>query len=578
MPLVGTTRLRLIKGISFDDEYRDVILFNTRDEQTAYFTQKAGVEFDAHSYQRAESNYVKVTKPYKDMVGYCYLMFRNADHEDRWWYAFVDEIVYVNEQTTGVRFHIDIMQSHMFDYTIGKSFVVREHSKTDKPGDNIVPENIYFGEYEYDLIDDQLEVDASKCPFGFSGTLSADDMMLVIAYNPAIFDIAKFGISGDYVWSENLYGGVYQGLRFVCLPFTTKMSSDVIEELVGLLDTIITLYDVVTVGGVISAFMMPIIFLPEKGEVTWENKRHGVGFDAPTGFANHSLKNNKLLTYPYVALNATNGRNEGVDYAYEYFINRGPYFFYEGSLSLNPSCLCYPVGYKGKTFAVEDGLTIDSYPIASWGQDGLSEWVSNHMFQTALGVGLSVATSGASAYASLANNAVASAKYYDPNLSTKEAKALVGNMKDRGAALADSAGTSHASATVRSELVSSAIGILPQIAATPKSTNGVNAHDLIFGNPSGKSIKFRRKHIRTEYVKKLDAYFTRFGYATNEHKVPDIKSRPYWNYLQLEDAHITNIKCPMNAINKIKEVLERGVTFWRPNATIGDYDNQDNSV
>lgn len=579
MATARATTLRLIRHIDFSDDYENVVLFNTEAEQTDYFQSQIGLAFEEHSYQRVESGYVKLTAQFDAVYRYCYMMFKNSSMQDKWWYAFIDRIEYINDKTVGVRYHIDIMQSYMFNYTLGESFVVREHSSTDEPGDNLVPESIYYGDYEYGSLD-QLEVPAEDCAFPtfFSGTLNADDMCIVVAYNPAILDLTSLAVPDTFLWRENMYGGVYQGLRFICLPYSPKMSDSAIEGITADLDKLLGAINTTSFGGIVSIFTMPIIFLPPKNEVSWYNTRHGVSFNPVTGFFGYSPKNKKLLTYPYVAINVTNKRNEGVDYAYEYFINRKPSFYYEGTLSLNPSCICYPLGYKGKTYGTEDGVSLDGYPLATWGQDGFTEWASNHMFQTAIGIGLSAATTGASVYAATSRDLIGATRRAMPGLSYEEALSVTEASPSTAQRAAENYARGDAIKAGAASLVRNSLGVLPHISDAPPAPNGVNAHDLLFGNVFGKQIRIRSKRIRAEHAKRIDDYFSRYGYATNEMKVPNTNNRPFWNYVQLQDAHLENIDCPMSAVNTIVGVLERGVTFWKPDAVIGDYTNQDNSV
>lgn len=579
MATARATTLRLIRGIEFADDYENVVLFSTVAKQTEYFLSQSGIEFEEHSYQRVESGYVKLTAQYDTVYRYPYMMFKNTSMQDKWWYAFIDSVEYINDKTVGVRYHIDVMQSYMFNYTLGESFVVREHPSTDVPGDNLVPEGIFYGDYEYGSLD-QLEVPAEDCAFSkfFSGNLSADDMCIVIAYNPAILDLTSLAIPDDYMWKENMYGGVYQGLRFICLPYSPKMSASNIKTITANLDKILGAINMTSFGGFVSAFTMPIIFLPPKDKASWYNTRHGVSFNPVTSFFGYTPKNKKLLTYPYVAINVTNKRNEGTDYAYEYFINRKPSFYYEGTLSLNPSCICYPLGYKGKPYATEDGVSLDGYPLATWGQDGFTEWVSNHMFQTAIGVGLTAATAGASAYATTAKDLVGATQRAVPGISRADARSIVAASPSTAQRTAKSYARDDAINASMSSLVRNSIGIIPHVADTPPAPTGVNAHDLLFGNVFGKQIRIRSKRILAENARRIDDYFSRYGYATNKMKVPNTNNRRYWNYVQLRDAHLENINCPMEAVNTIVGVLERGVTFWRPSAVIGDYTNQDNSV
>lgn len=581
------TTLRLIRHISFDSSYRDVVLFDSEAEQCEYFKGLMGLEFEEYSYQRVGANYLKLKVSMQAVWRYGYLMFKNTSHESKWWYAFIDSVEYINENTVGIRFHIDVMQSYMFDYKLAQSFVVREHSVTDNPGDNIVPENLNFGHYLYDYEFHQLEVDADDTAFPqIGGTLTQEDMCLVMAINPAFLDMTNSPDLDWCRWKENVYGGVYHGIRYICLPLTPKAGENWIKETIADLDNLLGVADILTAGGLINAYMMPIIFLPKIGETSWNNVRRYVGFEPPATIDGYTPKNKKLLTYPYVAINASNGRTPGCDYAYEYFLNRSPGFAYEGNLSLNPSSICYPIGYKGKAFATDEGVTIDAYPVALWGQDGMTEWLSNHMFQAAIGVGMTaVALAGAPALAPIAASAgitafaggapsgvpgIAPASTSSTGASGQPINSLVPPV-DSGAIPAPQVGR-------LSWGDKALIGLTTAAAGTPPTTHGVSGGDILYGNPYGRAINIYKKYITADYAKRLDGYFSKYGYAVNAVKTPNLKSRKYWNYIELSNPNLMDINLPMSAVQEIMHIYERGVTFWRPNAKIGDYENQDNSV
>lgn len=580
------TTLRLIRHIAFDASYKDVVLFDSADEQYDYFNGLMGLEFEEYSYQRTGANYLKVKSPMQGIWRYCYLMFKNASHEDKWWYAFIDSVDYINESTTGIRFHIDVMQSYMFDYKLGQSFVVREHSATDNPGDNIVPENLNFGHYLYDYEFHQLEVPASETPFGWiGGNLTQDDMCVVIAINPALFDITDSPVVSSSVWKEQVYSGVYQGIRFICIPLTPKMGEEKLKQTIADLDGLFGVTDMLTAGGVINTYMMPIIFLPTANATSWNNTRRYVGFDAPTHLDGYTPKNKKLLTYPYMAINVSNGRTAGCDYAYEYFLNRSPGFSYEGNLCLTPSSICYPVGYKGKVFATDEGVTIDSFPLAVWGQDGVSEWMSNHMFQAAVGFGMTAAALAcAPALAPVAGfvgmppatggsggSSTSLVPVTPGTLGPVAPPTITGVFPEVGGVDTQRGRLSWSDRAL--------IGMTTAAAGTPPVTHGVGGSgDLLYGNPYGKGMCIYRKFICAEFARKLDTYFTKYGYAVNEIKQPNLKNRKYWNYVELSNPNIVDIDLPMNDLKIIMGVYERGVTFWRPNAKIGDYENQNNSL
>lgn len=72
-------------------------------------------------------------------------------------------------------------------------------------------------------------------------------------------------------------------------------------------------------------------------------------------------------------------------------------------------------------------------------------------------------------------------------------------------------------------------------------------------------------------IKCIDDYFSRYGYRTNRLKVPNVNTRPLWNYVKTAGAVVSG---PFTHTAKVamQNQLDNGVTFWHvPAATIGDY-------
>lgn len=72
-------------------------------------------------------------------------------------------------------------------------------------------------------------------------------------------------------------------------------------------------------------------------------------------------------------------------------------------------------------------------------------------------------------------------------------------------------------------------------------------------------------------IKCIDEYFSMYGYRTNRLKVPNVNTRPLWNYVKTAGAVVTG---PFTHTAKLamQQQLDNGVTFWHvPAATIGDY-------
>lgn len=45
--------------------------------------------------------------------------------------------------------------------------------------------------------------------------------------------------------------------------------------------------------------------------------------------------------------------------------------------------------------------------------------------------------------------------------------------------------------------------------------------------------------IKAQFAKRIDDFFSMFGYLTNELKLPNIDNRPNWNFIKTTDINIT---------------------------------------
>lgn len=77
---------------------------------------------------------------------------------------------------------------------------------------------------------------------------------------------------------------------------------------------------------------------------------------------------------------------------------------------------------------------------------------------------------------------------------------------------------------------------------------------------------------KTEYLKIIDDYFTRFGYAIKSFEMPNITGRKYWNYVEIgANEEIGYGEVPSKFMETINNSCRRGVTIWHNHANIGNY-------
>lgn len=587
------TDIRLIRNCPLDPNYEHTIMFNYKEDQVNYFKSLPGVSFAKSSYQRYTKGVLHLAASFQTVYNCNYMMFKNTAFENKWYYAFVTNVEYVNNNSCHVYYQLDVMQTWHFDYALGECFVEREHSVTDNPGDNLVHENIYFGPYVYE----------NNKTFE-DGGYSLEDLSVVIMYNPAIIDLVKIPENvRDFLYTENFYGGVYQGVGFIAIP-ALRANAELIEP-------IFTLVDFLSGGGLLSAFMMPTMFLPDRDEASLTdgvmyNKQVSLYLDRPSKIGSHTPKNKKLLTYPYTCAYLTSMRGGGNEFPFEYFGEDGKaLFFAEGNLCSNPSVIAYPFGYKGVTYYLEGAVSIDNYPICTWGADGVTEWINNNLFKSlatvattaAIGATISPAASvvtsgvmdgqasgviGGQASLPRGMGELSALPLLNPgaNNSVNIGGAIKGGIENINGAF------NYALNTPLGAL--SAIG-LARSEFDPGKVHGGVKGDILIGNINGRHIHVMIERITEQYAVIVDEYFTRFGYATNRVKVPNRTARPIWNYVKTSGCITHGVTIGGNVYSVpagdaaiIHAIYDRGITFWNDNyvingGAIGDYHTSDNS-
>ncbi len=84
---------------------------------------------------------------------------------------------------------------------------------------------------------------------------------------------------------------------------------------------------------------------------------------------------------------------------------------------------------------------------------------------------------------------------------------------------------------------------------------------------------------KIEYMKIIDDYFSRFGYAINRVLEPNIIGRQNFNYVEIgKTEEIGNGDVPVEFMEKINNACRRGVTIWHNHENMGNYSVSNNIV
>lgn len=125
------------------------ITFANATAQFNYFNSLPKLVEDEAMYQRKD-NVIRFPAHAESLQHYNYCMYQNENYSNKWFYAFITNIAYVNDNCSFISIKTDTFQTWQFDLDYKQSFIEREMLSTndDVPGANLVPESLETGEYK----------------------------------------------------------------------------------------------------------------------------------------------------------------------------------------------------------------------------------------------------------------------------------------------------------------------------------------------------------------------------------------------------------------------------------------------
>lgn len=234
--------------------------------------------------------------------------------------------------------------------------------------------------------------------------------------------------------------------------------------------------------------------------------------------------NNKMQCYPYMLLTMDNFMGEIEQLRWEEFAEpTTAEFTVTGSTTPKPCMEMHPRQYKGTYVAPAEGnedteqisIQYNNFPEVPWASDTFRAWVSQYGFSNAVNVGASVLTTALTPEG-IINEGNRLVQYYqeykDHQLHNRQMHGSIGN-----------AGLQYGKGQV--------------------------------------GFRITQYCITQEYAKRIDDYFTRFGYRVDAVKVPNVRGRSKLNYVRCTRAKVAG-NVPVDAREQLEGALERGVTFW----------------
>ena len=124
MVVVPQTDIKLIK-MPLHLDYKNQLTFNNLNEQLNYFNSLPYLELDGATYQRKDG-FIRFNKHIDELIKYNYCMYKNESYSNKWFFAFIIGMQYINDNCTFIIIETDVFQTWQFDINIKQSFVERE--------------------------------------------------------------------------------------------------------------------------------------------------------------------------------------------------------------------------------------------------------------------------------------------------------------------------------------------------------------------------------------------------------------------------------------------------------------------
>lgn len=128
---------------------KEQILFNSRSEQYNYFSNHIYRNFTDFTYQRKDG-IIRVPINAETLFNaHCnYIMYDNKNFSNKWIYAYITEIEYINSSVTHLHIKTDVLQTWLLDCQLHTSFIVRETVKNDELFKHTLNEGLPTGEHK----------------------------------------------------------------------------------------------------------------------------------------------------------------------------------------------------------------------------------------------------------------------------------------------------------------------------------------------------------------------------------------------------------------------------------------------
>ena len=613
--IIPRGQIHLLKNVPLSPDYINTFWFASPTEQYNYFQNSfSNVTALNTQYQRKNRGWLRVKADYKDVWNVSYMMWRNFPatamdgttvvrngYEDKWWYAFVDKIDYINDNVVEIHYSLDVIQSYMFNVSYEDTFIDRMTQATNYAGDNLIDEGLPIGEYVYNTSEEMLFADVGYEPTA-DGALSKMRPIIPATMNIDYHDTSD-GTSSNPIRTTMQEDD--NGMLTGCLmldPTYECTGGDYVNN-TRKAQTWLAKMPGAKVGGVLAVIMCPNVIIDSTGinyERSPKKKLNSQTFSRPSTLKNYNnVVNKKLLTFPYNALQIVSSDGSSITFAYEMFTNPSSIQFSLDVVYTFPvQGILYPSGmYKYGTIKSLTTLPLPMLPSCSWSNDTYKAWAAMNtgFIATSIAgsvvdatvrtgdIALSMEAGGQSAYNAKLNslkNGFTNSGWGSGSISFNTWSSELEDAKATGRRAGLYQGLAENASGIANDVLNVANQLIKVHNAKimPDAFNGTANNLATCVTAQRYGFHVQQVCVRADYAEQLDSFFTMYGYKQNKlmtlsHNALHNRSR--FTYIKTVNMDVTG-SIPADDKALFCSIFDRGIRFWYDRGTIGSYSAANN--
>lgn len=587
--IAPNSSVQLLKNVPVEPTYENTVWYRTEEEQLADFMRYHAYTLNAQSYVHKNRGVIRVELSMAQVYDCNYMLFRNASFENKWFYAFINRVEYVNNATTDIYFTIDFLQTWLKQFSITSSFIDREIVVWDRHPDWLIPESLDVGPYyvyeDAHWLDDSIDLVYVVCaPF----TISEE--------NPGEWVVRNYqGVS--------MVGGIPSGLHYTQFLLVETLNS-ALAALTGTL----SVYDangnslgnkanlISEVAAIVLAPSSLYSTTDETYHPVWDTTMPYRYVEIPS-FASvdhlvqtYPIKNKKLTAYPYMYVLATDHNGNDKIYHPELFdySEDSVRFQLFGDTTPNGGVIAFPKSYGSfdsdghetglLTFNVLEGTKMGGLPTISWTVDVWKSWLSSTGIENAITTVKNIVEG------LIPNNTEENKESSLPVL--PHVPFTWNNGKASSAQKVTNAVTNFAASSTE-EKVGTAMKYIGGIATLSSIVNNMSTAyqqslkpNTVVGSQSGGAklganlinLSVYLCGIGQEAAERLDSFFDAYGYKVARFGIPWLFDssitgsssglpRNYRYYVKTVGVNIHG-NLPKDDADNIQSVFDSGIRFW----------------